>query len=84
MHWRMKSLGRSAGKVVQGKCNANMMLHNLRNILRTEMQDSLKVYKRAGRWIVRIYGPWLDLNQAFRLGLAEDSIFDIETIDDDQ
>lgn len=48
------------------------------------MQDSLKVYKRAGRWIVRIYGPWLDLNQAFRLGLAEDSIFNIETIDDDQ
>jgi hypothetical protein len=26
---------------------------------------------------VRIYGPWIDLNEAFRLGLAEDGFFEI-------
>jgi hypothetical protein len=38
---------------------------------------TLKTYKKAGRWIVRIYGPWIDLNEAFRLGLAEDGFFEI-------
>jgi len=37
----------------------------------------LKTYKKAGRWIARIYGPWMDLNEAFRLGLAEDGYFEI-------
>ncbi|KAH9984331.1 hypothetical protein BJV77DRAFT_966229 [Russula vinacea] len=50
---------------------------------RSEKEDHLKAFKKAGQWIVRIYGPWLDLNQAFRLGLAEDGIFDIETTEDD-
>ena len=35
----------------------------------TQRASILKTYKKAGRWIVRIYGPWIDLNEAFRLGL---------------
>lgn len=37
----------------------------------------LKTYKKAGHWIVRIYGRWINLNEAFRLGLAEDGFFEI-------
>jgi hypothetical protein len=44
---------------------------------------TLKAYKKAGCWIVRIYGPWLDLPEAFRLGLAEDGIFVIEVEEED-
>lgn len=44
---------------------------------------TLKAYKKAGRWIVRIYGPWLDLPEAFRLGLAADGIFVIEVEEED-
>jgi hypothetical protein len=43
----------------------------------TQRTSTLKAYKKAGRWIVRIYGPWIDLNEAFRLGLAEDGFFEI-------
>jgi hypothetical protein len=43
----------------------------------TQRTSTLKTYKKAGRWIVRIYGPWIDLNKAFRLGLAEDGFFEI-------
>jgi hypothetical protein len=50
-----------------------------RNMQRT---STLKTYKKAGRWIVRIYGPWIDLNEAFRLGLAEDGFFEIEVEDE--
>lgn len=51
----------------------------------TQRMSTLKTYKKAGRWIVRIYGPWIDLNEAFRFGLAEDGLFEIseETCDDD-
>ena len=44
----------------------------------TTRNATLKSYKKAGRWIVRIHGPWLDLNHAFRLGLAEDGFFENE------
>jgi len=43
----------------------------------TQQTSMLKTYKKAGRWIVCIYGPWIDLNEAFRLGLAEDGFFEI-------
>lgn len=49
----------------------------------TQRTSTLKTYKKAGRWIVRIYGPWMDLNEAFRLGLAEDGFFEISECDDD-
>jgi len=38
----------------------------------------LETYRKAGRWIVRAFGPWLDTNEAFHLGLAEDGLFEIE------
>jgi hypothetical protein len=44
--------------------------------------STLRSYKKAGRWIVRIYGPWIDLNEAFWLGLAEDGFFEIEEEDE--
>jgi hypothetical protein len=44
--------------------------------------STLRAYKKAGRWIVRIYGPWIDLNKAFQLGLAEDGFFEIEVEDE--
>lgn len=43
----------------------------------------LKTYKKAGHWIVHIYIPWIDLNEAFRLGLAEDGLFEIAEEDED-
>jgi hypothetical protein len=27
---------------------------------------------------VRVYGPWIDLNEAFRRGLAQDGVFELE------
>jgi hypothetical protein len=51
----------------------------------TERSSTLKTYKKAGRWIVRIYGPWIDLNEAFRMGLAEDGFFELsDGSDEDQ
>ena len=49
------------------------------------MEIMLKTYKKAGRWIVRIYGPWIDLNEAFQFGLADDGFFEIskDGCDDD-
>jgi len=45
----------------------------------------LDAYKKAGRWIVRAFGPWADINEAFRHGLAEDGFYEIEsTIDTDE
>jgi hypothetical protein len=46
----------------------------------------LKTYKKAGCWIVHIYGLWIDLNEAFRLGLVEDRFFEIaeEECDSDE
>ena len=40
-------------------------------------------YKRAGRWIVRAFGPWANVTDAFRHGLAQDGFFDIENPDCD-
>ena len=34
----------------------------------TQRASILKTYKKAGCWIVRIYWPWIDLNEAFQLG----------------
>jgi hypothetical protein len=42
-------------------------------------QTALTAYKKAGRWIIRAFGPWVDINEAFRCGLAEDGVFDIES-----
>ena len=51
----------------------------------TQQTSTLKTYKKAGRWIVRIYGPWIDLNEAFHLDLAEDGFFEIsEECNDDE
>jgi len=44
----------------------------------------LRPYKKAGRWTVRIYGPWVDLNEAFRRGLAEDSFFKLGELDNEE
>jgi hypothetical protein len=41
-------------------------------------QAALALYKKAGHWIVCAFGPWVDINEAFHCGLAEDGIFDIE------
>lgn len=41
-------------------------------------EGPLAAYKRAGRWIVRAFGPWVDINEAFRRGLAEEGVFDLE------
>ena len=49
----------------------------------TQRNSTLKTYKKAGRWIVRIYGPWIDLNEAFRIGLAEDGFFELSNESDD-
>jgi hypothetical protein len=47
------------------------------------MKDTtLRAYKKAGQWIIHRYGPWLNLNKAFQLGLAEDGFFKIEMADD--
>ena len=60
------------------------MIQSFFELLFRNMQQTstLKTYKKAGRWIVRIYGPWIDLNEAFRLGLVEDGIFEIEVEDE--
>jgi hypothetical protein len=50
-----------------------------RNMQRTSM---LKTYKKAGCWIMHIYGPWINLNEAFQLCLAEDGFFEIEVEDE--
>src|SRR5262245_17235283 len=50
----------------------------------TQKVAKLKAYKKARRWIVCIHGPWIDLNEAFRRGLAEDGFFDLEAADDDE
>jgi hypothetical protein len=48
-------------------------------------ESVLMAYKKAGRWIVRAFGPWARINQAFRRGLAEDGVFNIESaIDSDE
>ena len=49
----------------------------------TQWNSTLKTYKKAGRWIVRIYGPWIDLNEAFHIGLAEDGFFELSNESDD-
>lgn len=46
--------------------------------------STLKPYKKAGRWIVRIFGPWIDLNEAFRIGLAEDGFFELSDESDNE
>jgi hypothetical protein len=38
-----------------------------------QRSSTLKPYKKAGRWIVRIFGLWIDLNE----GLAEDGFFEL-------
>jgi len=43
---------------------------------------AIAAYKKAGQWIVRGFGPWADINKAFRCGLAEDGFFEIESTDD--
>ena len=45
-------------------------------------QTSLTTYKRAGRWISRAFGPWVDVNEAFCHRLAKDEFFDIENTTD--
>jgi hypothetical protein len=47
-------------------------------------ETPLASYKRAGRWIARGFGPWADINEAFRRGLAEDGFFEIESTTDDE
>lgn len=42
-------------------------------------QSGLNAYKKAGRWIVRGFGPWADVTEAFRCGLAEDGFIEIES-----
>jgi hypothetical protein len=42
------------------------------------------MYKKAGRWMVCIYGPWINLNEAFRRGLAKDGFFELEKPDDQE
>ena len=48
-----------------------------------EKQDALRAYKKAGHWVICIYGLWLNLNEAFHMSLAEDGVFKIETTEDD-
>lgn len=43
-------------------------------------RTTLNTYKRAGRWIARAFGPWIDINEAFRRGLAVDGFFEVEAI----
>src|SRR5215471_15761832 len=48
----------------------------------SKMESALEVYKKAGRWIVRAYGPWINLAEAFHVGLAEDQLIKIEESED--
>jgi hypothetical protein len=44
--------------------------------------STLDMFKKAGRWIFRVYGPWADITEAFYYGLAEDELFEIEETED--